>query len=125
MSLPLAHTLTFVGLGHVEVPYTFAGQTGQVDARVWDVPPEGEALLITRGTYRIDVGGYDAAAGTLRLPLFGNHWPLAPGHRLRLDLLQVDHPFLRPSNPPSTLTFVNPRLVLPTREAGELTIGGE
>ena len=124
VSQPLSSTLTYVGLGYVDIPYLFTGQTGQVDARVWDVTPSGQALLVTRGTYRLDVAGFDLPAGTLRLPLFGNQWTLSPGHRVRLDLTQVDQPFLRPSNPPSTLSFANPRLVLPLREAVDQTLVG-
>jgi hypothetical protein len=124
VSEPLPAQATSMGLGYVDVPYAFAGQTGQVDARVWDVSASGETLLVSRGTYRLDVPGFDAATGVLRLPLFGNHWLLEAGHRVRLDLTQVDQPFLRPSNPPSSLTFTNPRLVLPTREAGETTLTG-
>ena len=74
VSDPLAGPVTYVGLGYVEVPYAFAGQTGQLEARVWDVPLSGETLLVSRGTYRLDVASYDRATGTLRLPLFGNHW---------------------------------------------------
>ena len=124
VSAPVGSSLTYVGLGYVEVPYTFTGVTGQLDARVWDVDPSpsGPTLLVTRGTYRLDVPAFDAASGTLRVPLFGNHWALQPGHRLRLDLTQDDSPFLRPSNPPSSITFSNPRLVLPTREAGTTTL---
>jgi len=126
-SLPLDATATYLGLGWIDVPYTFSGQTGQLDARVWDVPPDGTAapLLVTRGTYRLDVPGFDSPSGTLRLPLFGNHWTFGAGHRIRIDLTQVDQPFLRPSNPPSTLAFANPRLVLPTLEAGQQTISGQ
>jgi predicted acyl esterase len=125
VSDPLPAQATYVGLGYVDVPYVFTGQTGQLDARVWDVAPSGQTLLVSRGAYRVDVPGFDAAAGTLRLPLFGNHWMLQPGHRVRLDLTQADQPFLRPSNPPSSLTFTNPRLVLPTREAQDATLAGQ
>jgi hypothetical protein len=122
---PLASPLTYIGLGWVEVPYTFVGPTGQLNARVWDMAADGTAVLVTRGTYRIDVlGGYDAPAGTLRLPLFGNHWAIAAGHRLRLDLTQVDQPFLRPSNPPSSVTLTDPRLVLPVHEPGAVVLAG-
>jgi len=124
VSDPLPGPVTYVGLGYVDVPYAFTGQTGQLDARVWDVAPSGETVLVSRGTYRLDVAGYDPATGTLRLPLFGNHWHLELGHRLRLDLTQVDQPYLRPSNPVSTLSFTNPHLVLPTREAHDLTLRG-
>ena len=58
----------------------------------------------------------DSATGTLRLPLYGNHWRLEPGHRIRLDLTQVDAPTYRPSNLPSSLQFpTGVTLVLPTR----------
>jgi predicted acyl esterase len=107
------------------VPYVFVGQTGQLDARVWDVAPGGQTVLMTHGTYRLDVAGFDAPSGTLRLPLFGNHWALAPGHRLRLDLTQVDQPYLRPSTPPSSITFTNPSLVLPTAEASSTNLPGQ
>ncbi|HEX4717760.1 MAG TPA: hypothetical protein VH300_04460 [Thermoleophilaceae bacterium] len=123
-SEPLQTPRTYIGLGWVKVPYTFTGETGQLDARVWDVPPQGKALLVTRGTYRFTVPQYDQATGTIRLPLFGNHWILPPGHRLRLDLTQVDQPFLRPSNAPSKITFSPPTLVLPTRQSGDVTLSG-
>jgi hypothetical protein len=126
-SEPLPNQTTYVGLGEVDVNYHVepAGSQAQLDARVWDVPPSGPAFLITRGTYRIDtLNGYDAATGPLRLPLFGNHWRLAPGHKIRLDLTQVDTPFLRANNLPSSITYDSPRLVLPTREAQAETLTG-
>jgi hypothetical protein len=121
-ALPSART--YIGLGYVRVPYTYTGTTAQLDARVWDVVPGGPTLLVTRGAYRL-TSGYDAPAGTLRVPLFGNHWLLLPGHRIRLDLLQVDQPYLRPSNVPSTITFQAPRLVLPTLEAIQQVLSGD
>jgi predicted acyl esterase len=125
VSDPLPHHVTYVGLGFVQVPYRLTGTTATLHARVWDVPPGGgPTLLITRGTYRIDAPAYDRDAGVIRLPLFGNHWPLEPGHRIRLDLLQDEAPYLRRSNVPSTLSFDPPSLRLPTREAGELALSG-
>jgi hypothetical protein len=127
VSAPLARNLTYVGLGEVHVSYTLApGVTqAQLDARVWDVPATGPAYLITRGTYRLDaLNGYDAPTGTLRLPLFGNHWQLAPGHRVRLDLTQVDTPFLRPNTLPSAIAYGAVELVLPTREASDEELTG-
>ena len=55
----------------------------------------------------------------LRLPFYGNHWRIKQGHRLRLDLTQVDAPTYRPSNLASSIQFPQGvTLVLPTREAG-------
>lgn len=107
-SQPLPGHSAYVRLGEVDVHYalTPAATQAQLDARVWDVPPSGHAFLMTRGTYRFDtLQGYDTPSGEVRLPLFGNHWLLAPGHRIRLDLTQVDSPTLRPNNAASSITF--------------------
>lgn len=124
LSEPLPSALTYVGLGTVTLPYTLVGPAATVDTRIWDVAPGGPTLLMTRGTYRLDVGAGDASTGTLRLPLYGNHWPLAPGHRIRLDLAEVDEPTFRRTNEANTFTFGSPTLTLPTRQAGARTLGG-
>ena len=86
--------------------------------------PSGKALFVDRGTYRIDTPTYDATSGTLELPLFGDHWSLKQGHRLRLDLAQVDEPFLRHSNVASAIQFGAPTLTLPIREPAAPTLSG-
>jgi hypothetical protein len=126
-SQPLPDHTTYIGLGEVDVPYTLSPMSdqAQIDARVWDKPPDGPAYLMTRGTYRIDtLNGYDSATGSLRLPLYGNEWRLAPGHEIRLDLTQVDQPYLRPNNLASSITYGHPVLILPTREAQQQTLTG-
>ena len=110
LSAPLAGAATYLGVGKVRLPYTLAGQTATLHARIWDVAPSGEATFVDRGTYRLFL-----PAGTLELPLFGNHWRFDAGHRIRLDLVQVDEPFLRRSNVPSTIQFAAPALTLPIR----------
>jgi dienelactone hydrolase len=122
-SAPLTRTRTYVGLGHVTVPYVWAGaSSAHLDARLFDVAPDGTELLMTRGTYRLE---NEPNAGVIRLALYGNHWRLAPGHRIRLDLTQADTPTYRPSNVPSAISFPQgPTLTLPTRESGERALGG-
>jgi dienelactone hydrolase len=122
-SPPLARTRTYVGIGTVTVPYTWAGAlSAQLDARLFDVAPDGTELLMTRGTYRLE---REPLTGVIPLPLYGNHWRLRPGHRIRLDLTQVDNPTYRASNIPSSISFVQGvTLTLPTREAGSLALGG-
>ncbi|MDQ6882998.1 MAG: hypothetical protein M3077_01995 [Candidatus Dormibacteraeota bacterium] len=122
-SRPLSDSRTYVGLGYIRLNYTLAGATtATLDARVWDVAPDHKALLVARGTYRIDGNltgtGYDRLpTGHLDLPLFGNHWTLAAGHQVRLDLTQVDYPTFLPGNTSSTvISFPSARLVLPTRD---------
>jgi dienelactone hydrolase len=113
-SPPLRSTQTYVGLGFVRIPYLWTGGvSGILAARLFDVAPDGTELLMTRGVYRFE---NEPPAGEIRLPLYGNHWRLEPGHRVRLDLTQVDSPTYRPSNLDTKFTFPSGvTLVLPTR----------
>lgn len=113
-SPPLTSTKTYIGLGVVRIPYVWTGGgSGMLAARLWDAAPDGTELLMTRGVYRFEE---DPVTGEIRLPLYGNHWRLEPGHRLRLDLTQVDAFTFRPSNIASTFQFPSGvTLVLPTR----------
>ena len=124
VSSPLKDTSTYIGLGHVALRYSWAGDTSAaINARLWDVEPGGKTLLISRGTYRLDAPS-DPSAGTLRLPLFGNHWRLGGGHRLRLDLTQVDEPTFRRSQVADSISFTPPQLTLPIREKAKRIVGG-
>ncbi len=130
-SAPLPVPRIYVGLGFARISYTLTGaSTATLNARVWDVAPDGTALLMTRGAYRIDGNATPAAydplpSGTVDVPLFGNQWTLAAGHRIRLDLTQVDYPtFLASNSLGALLTFPNAQLVLPTREATEMALAG-
>ncbi|MEO8899498.1 MAG: hypothetical protein ABI352_02630 [Candidatus Dormibacter sp.] len=124
-STPLGTRRTFVGIGVVNIPYTLAGTDAILAARVWDVAPDGSQLQVSRGVYRLDLG-YDAASGTVRLPLYGNDWIFQPGHAIRLDLQQSDSPTYRAGNPGATgaVTFGPPALSLPIRNATNDVIAG-
>jgi len=126
LSAPLDVPRIYVGLGHVDLTYTLTGaSTATLNARVWDVAPDNSALLVTRGTYRIDSPRYDTLVETIQLPLFGNQWTLQTGHRIRLDLTQVDYPtFLQSNSASAVITFPDAQLVLPTREATDITVPG-
>ncbi len=129
ISPPLTNAQTYVGLGSVTLPYKLlppSDLTATVNARVWDMAPNGQTTLITRGTYRLDAAAgandRDLPVGTFRLPLFGNHWPLKPGHRIRLDLMQVDESVLfvgtfQRSKVPDMISFSEAKLELPVRQA--------
>jgi hypothetical protein len=113
---PLTQSRTYVGIGEVVLDYALASPTTTtVAARLWDEAPDGSAVLVDRGVYRVDPPAYDTQAGTLRLPLYGNHWRFERGHRVRVDLVQADTPSLRPPTVANTVTFGPPRLVLPVR----------
>ena len=112
---PLAQPRTVVGIGTVTLDYALSNPTTTtVFARIWDEAPDGSAVLVDRGVYRIDPPAYDQQTGTLTLPLAGEHYRYERGHRLRLDLVQVEEPAYRRPNLPNTVTFGAPRLELPT-----------
>ena len=113
---PLAARLDTVGPGELRIPYTLApAVAAAVVARVWDVAPDGVARLVTRGAARLDPPAYDGPSGELRLALFGNHWRVPAGHRLRVDLAQVDELTFRRATLPATITFSRAELLLPAR----------
>ena len=89
----------------------------QINARLFDVAPDGTRRLITRGTYTIDrstAGGSPAGRGIM-LPTYGNVWRAPASHRLRLELTNVDSPYLTPSRVPSVSTISDVRLEVPVR----------
>lgn len=104
---------TLAGMPAVTASVLHLGADGQLDARLWDVAPDGTQLLVDRGTYRIGAG----QSGTIAFELNGNAYTFAAGHRPRLELLSTDSPALRPSNGLSTTYASNIRVVLPTAEA--------
>jgi hypothetical protein len=126
VSEPLPAEQTFVGIGHVQARYaaTPDAPAAVLATRVWDVSPNGTAVLVSRGVYRFDFTGYDARIGLVQVPLYGNHWTFAAGHRIRLDLAQVDQPTYRAPNPAVTaaLDLSATRLVLPVRQNAETTV---
>ena len=93
----------------------------QLNARLYDVAPDGSAALVDRGPRRVTAA--EAAAGTLRTDLHGNGWRFDAGHRIRIELAQDDTPFVRATDEPSSLELSRVSLAIPVREASS-TIGG-
>lgn len=80
----------------------------QLDPKVWDVDPQGNATLITRGAFSEQVD----AASPLSLPLhpvsfdiYATFYRFEPGHRLRITLATEDVPYLRPTLHPFVVTL--------------------
>jgi hypothetical protein len=96
--------------------------TAEIAVRLWDVTPgslpnTGTQSLISRAIYRIDNGLTPPTMST-NLPIAMELWPngykLTCGHTLKLELTQDDSPTWRPDNIPSSLTYSNLSLSLPT-----------
>lgn len=83
-----------------------AGHRVQINVRLIDVGPAGERL-ITRGTVTLDAGTtVDLGAQVIEIPTYGNYWMVESGHRIRLEISNVDSPYITPSREPSA-TVIN------------------
>jgi hypothetical protein len=111
-SEPLADRATMIGATKVTVDYTAStARAVQLNARLYDVFPDGTQVMVDRGPYRVV-----SATGPATFELHGNAWRFEPGHRLRLELSQDDSPFLKTSEVPSTITVNGVKLRIPVRE---------
>ncbi len=86
----------FTLLGQPTITTTVAttGRGGQLDGRLWDVSPDGQQRLVSRGGYRL----LDDQKGKVVFQLHGKGYRFAPGHTVKLELTGSDAPYLRASN---------------------------
>jgi ABC-2 type transport system ATP-binding protein len=84
----------------------------QLNVRLVDVAPNGRKQLITRGTFMLQ-----GPPGTSRIviPTYGNVWEAPADHTLRLEITNLDSPYLAPSRVPSATEISQVRLELPVR----------
>ncbi len=93
---------------------TFAPRV-QLDVRMYDVAPDGSRQLITRGTYTADNGVAPIGEADLTIPTYGNLWRLPADHTLRIELTNLDSPYITPSRVPSVTTVSNVAVEIPIR----------
>lgn len=101
---------TLLGQTTIEARISSTGQFGQIDARLWDVSPDGTQLLVDRGVYALENG----QSGPIAFQLHGNGYRFAKGHRVELQLLGRDAPYYQPANLPFTVRASQVRVTLPT-----------
>jgi fermentation-respiration switch protein FrsA (DUF1100 family) len=101
---------TMMGLPTVRAKIASTGQFGQIDARLWDVSPEGTQLLVTRGVYALKNG----QAGKIEFQLHGNGYRFAAGHTVQLELLGRDAPYYQAGSVPFTVRASDLTVGLPT-----------
>lgn len=112
--LPAATGAGYTILGSPTVVATIAASVpnAQVDARLWDVGPDGRQAFITRVAYRPRLND----SGPQVFQLHPNGWHIAPGHVVKLELTGADQPYVRQSNAPFSATVSRLSLRLPVRE---------
>ena len=117
-SVPVDAPFTLAGMPRLRFRFAAPGATDVTfTPRLWDQAPDGTQTLVTRGAWR-SVG---AAAGGEQVDteLFGAAWRFEPGHRVVLEVPQVDATYFRPDNFPSSATLSGARLELPTAALGQ------
>lgn len=107
--------LTISGEPTVELKAVVAGHRVQLNVRLTDVG-DGSEHLVTRGTYTVDAGvGINIGPTVISIPTYGNHWRVPAHHSLRLEISNVDFPYIAPSREPSTTIITSVTLEVPKR----------
>ncbi len=112
----VSNGFTLMGLPTVVARISLNGPSGndaQLDSRLWDVAPNGQQILVTRGGYRLT---NPLQSPRIVFQLHGNGYYVAPGHTLKLQLLGSDAPYFRASNGAFSVVVSHVRVVLPTLE---------
>ena len=117
-SAPLKSSYTMLGFTRVTVPHTGNGSDIQLNARMYDVFPDGTEVMVDRGVRRTA-----NADETTVFELHGNGWRFPHGHMIRIELTQDDDPYVKRSNAPSSLLLSSVQLEIPVREGSATTVG--
>ena len=88
----------------------------QLNVRLFDIGPGGTKALITRGTYTLDTwSGLPLGIVRVTIPTYGNLWRAEVNHRLRLEISNLDSPYISPSKIPSVTAISDVTLEVPIR----------
>ena len=89
----------------------------QLDVRLYQVTASGESTLATRGTLTLDSGSPVMALGPreVRIAAYGNLVEIAGSDTLRLEITNVDSPYIAPSRVPSVTRVSKVSLTVPVR----------
>jgi ABC-2 type transport system ATP-binding protein len=114
----LSDPLLIAGQPRVTLHAATTAPRVQLNVRLFGIDDQGHVELITRGTYTFDTGGVAPPLGPVELtiPTHGNLWQTKKTDRLRLEITNVDAPFLAPSQVVSETTISNVRLLVPVRQ---------
>ena len=113
-SPPLERDLTMVGRTGIFVPHTGSGSGVQLNARLYDLFPDGRQVMVDRGARRVADPNQPTA-----FHLHGNGWRFPAGHRVRVELAQDDDPFVKASHQGSVLVIPGALIGLPVREPSD------
>jgi pimeloyl-ACP methyl ester carboxylesterase len=112
-----APALLVAGQPTVTVQVSTAASREQLNLRLYDVKPDGTVLLVTRGTYTLDTGSPLRPIGHQKVTItsYGNLWQADQADVLRLEITNVDSPYIEPSRVPSVTALGKVVLEIPVR----------
>lgn len=115
--LPLSTPHVVAGQPAVSLHARTLAHRVQLNVRLFDVSPSGAKRLLTRGTHTLDSGSPAVPLGDVDVTIttYGNYWRAEAGHTLRVELTNVDSPYITPSRVPGETTITGVRLHLPVR----------
>jgi predicted acyl esterase len=101
-----------IGATTLSIDYDATTAAGlQLNSRLYDVLPNGTALMVDRGVRRVT-----HANGTETYELHGSGWRFPAGHKVRIEVTQDEGQYVKPSVIPSSATIHGVRLTIPVRE---------
>jgi predicted acyl esterase len=108
---PLAGDITMIGQTRLTATLAGARAGAELNARLYDVLPDGTQVLVDRGVHTLADDSETAV-----FDLHGNGWRFALGHRIRVEIAQDDDPYVRRRDDPTAMTVGGVRLSMPIRE---------
>ncbi len=109
---PVTQTFTMLGLPTMRMHVATVGNYGQLDARLWDVAPDGSETYVSRGTYALT----NNQTGTITWQMWGSGYTFPKGDTIRVELLAQDPPLERPSPRPFAVTVSDFTIELPSHD---------
>ena len=109
--------LVIAGVPTVSLHASTLAPRVQLNVRLFEVDAAGRKQLITRGTITLEGAPTGAPIGDVEvsIPTYGNFWRAEADGTLRLELTNVDSPYITPSRIASETTVSAVRLRLPVR----------
>ena len=101
---------TLIGSATVNADIEVAGDFPQIDARLWDVGPNGRQAFVQHAIYK------PRPSGPQTFQLHPSGWHFARGHHAKLELLGRDLPYAQPSTGKFEITVRDLELTLPVRQ---------
>ena len=116
-SPPLERSYAMIGATRVRVPFEGSAAELQLNARLYDVAPDGSQTMVDRGFLTLANAGGGAVRSPAVFDLLGNAWRFPRGHTIRVELAQDDDPYIKRATTPSSLTLAGVTLEVPVRES--------